>query len=160
MSPELLYWIALAVCVVPSLPFNRVAIVVAAVWWFGHFAHWLGPYEDAAYMAARIVAFGAALGLSKPWDRSGPCITNVCTAILFLPAAALSFYVASYSNHPPQTWEEYHWQTAIYWSTWAIIMVQAMLVPFGNDWSKARNALNKIDAWVMGKVVRHFGDAL
>jgi hypothetical protein len=159
MRPELLYWIALAVLVVPSIPFNRVAAIVALAWAFGHFVHGFTAYEDAAYMASRIVAFGAALALSKPWCTNLKTTAKFITAILFIPAAVMAGVSACLPTQA-ETMEQYHLQTALYWTTWAVIMAQAVSVPFGNDWTLIVRVARKIDDWLMARIVRHFGDAL
>lgn len=154
MSPECLFWIALALLVLPSMPFNRVALVVLSVWAFGHFAHLTGPYEAAGYMAARIVATGAALGLSRPWDGSRRALAQFAVGLLFIPSAILAGLASIYPDAGYET------LTYIYWATWGCIMAQALIVPWGNDWGRARCLASAVDDWVMGRVVKHFGDAL
>lgn len=153
MSPECLYWVALFALVLPSVPFNKTALVVLAVWAFGHFTYRIGGYDDAACMFARIIATGAALALSKPWDGSRRALCSIAVALLFIPAAALSAINAIYFYSPPATMTEYYWQTVTYWSLWAVIIVQAVIVPAGNDWSNLR----KIDDWIMRQIVKRFG---
>lgn len=157
MSPECLYWVALIALVLPSSPFNRTAVVVLAVWAFGHILHTAGPFEDAAYMVARIIATGAALALSKPWDGSRRAFANVAVALLFIPAALLSGVMAAGYSEPATTMTEYYVQTAIYWATLGVIMAQAILVPVGNDWSKVKDTGKKLDAWLMRQIIRKFG---
>lgn len=156
MSPECLYWITLAFLVLPSVPFNRMALIVAISWAFGHFAHIAGPFEDAAYMFARIVAAGAALALCHNKNDSLKERSRMTVALLFIPSALMSAYAAIYFEHPPRDVSEYNHQIAVYYATWATIMAQAIFVPFGNDWS----GLRKIDEWLMAKVVKHFGNSL
>jgi len=160
MSPECLYWIALVVLVLPSLAFNRMAAVVLSVWAFGHFTHMTGPYEVAAYMFASIVALGAGVALSQPWDGSRRAYANGAVTGLFVPSSLLFAYAAIYFERDPANMQEYHAQLGVYWTTWAVIMTQAILVPFGNDWQKVRDYANKFDAWAIGKIVKHFGDAV
>lgn len=151
MSPECLYWIVLALCVLPSLPFNRVALVVLSVWAFGHFAHFAGGYESVAYMIARIVAIGAGLGLARPWDGSRRALAQISVALLFAPSAAMSAFVSIYPD------AGYSTLTAAYWTTWGCIMAQAALVPVGNDWERIRRIGRNADHWIMRRVANHFG---
>lgn len=160
MSPECLYWVALIALVLPSVPFNRTALVVLAVWAFGHILHIAGPFEDAAYMVARILAIGAALAVSKPWDGSRRAYAQLGVGLLFIPAAILSGIMAAGYSEPAETMTEYYVQTAIYWATWGVIMAQAVLVPVGNDWEAVGRAATKADKWIMGQIVKRFGGAL
>ena len=160
MSPQCLYWITLLAVVLPSVPFNRMAIVVLLSWALGHFAHIFGPHEDAVYMFARISAFGAALGISRPWDGSRRAYAHLTVAGLFLPVAIMSFDSAVYFKEPAQTMSEYKVQAWLYWTTWSFIMAQAVIVPFGNDWSKIKTVLKQADDWLMGQIVKRFGDVL
>lgn len=160
MSPECLYWVALVVLVLPSAPFNRTAVVVLAVWAFGHLVYRFGPFDDAACMAARIIAIGAALALSRPWDGSRRAFAQVAVALLFVPAAILSGVMAAAYSEPAETMQEYHVQMALYWATWGVIMAQAILVPVGNDWCKVRATFKRADNWIMSRIVKHFGGAL
>lgn len=155
MSPECLYWVTLCALVLPSLPFNKMALVVLAVWAFGHLCHTLGPFEDAAYMFSRIVALGAAVAISHPWNGHRRVIGHAIVAWLFIPSALLAAYAAIYFEHPPADMAEWRHQATVYWINWAIIMAQAIAIPFSNDWSK----LKKFDEWIMGRIIRHFGGA-
>lgn len=160
MKPELLYWIALAVLVLPSVAVNRVAIIVAAVWGFGNVVYRVGPYDDVALMTARIIAVGAALALAMPCDATLKSRARFTTALLFIPAAFLAGVAAAFANESPLTMAEYRFQTGLYWTTWAVIMFQAISVPFGNDWSFVIKTGKRIDDWMMRAIVRHFGDAI
>jgi len=159
MSPECLYWIALLALALPSLPYNRMAAVVLLSWAFGHFAHIWGGYEDPSYMFGYILAFGAALALSRPWDGSRRAYANGAIAVLFVPAAVLSAYTAMFSTTDPVTMQEYYTQTTVYWVTWACIMAQTVLVPFGNDWGKVWDHIKRLDDWAIKKISDHFGVA-
>lgn len=160
MSPECLYWVALATLVLPSAAVNRVAGVVLLSWAFGYLAYLFGPFDNAAVMFSRIVALGASLALSRPWDGSRRSIAQATVALLFIPTALLSAVAAIYFEQPPQTMSEYYWQTGVYWTTWGFIMAQAIAVPFGNDWVVVGKAATKADKWIMSQIVKRFGGAL
>lgn len=131
-------------------------MVVLIVWAFGHFVYRIGSFDDAACMFARIIATGAALALSKPWDGSRRAFAQLAVALLFAPAALFSAISAIYFTKPPEDMSEYYWQTGVYWVAWAIIIAQAVLVPVGNDWAN----LKKIDDWIMRQIVKRFGGAV
>lgn len=160
MSPECLYWVALLALVLPSVPFNRSALVVLAVWAFGHIAFRMGPFDDAACMFARIVAIGAALAVSHPWDGSRRAYAQGTVALLFVPTALLAAIAAIYFEQPPATMFEWRIQTGVYWLTWTLMMAQVIAVPVGNDWSKISALIQKADDWLMAQIVKRFGDAL
>lgn len=139
MMPECLYWIALALLVLPSVPFNRVALVVLASWAFGHFAHITGPYENLVYMFAQIVACGAALGL---WvSNTGERRSNAqfISAILFSPMAAISGVLAAWYSNDPQTMREYYIQLMLYWTLWSLGFVQAASIPSATIGTASKN---------------------
>jgi hypothetical protein len=160
MSPECLYWVALLALVLPSVPFNRAALVILAVWAFGHLIHMTGGhFEDVAYMFARIVAIGAALALSHPWDGSRRALAQATVALMFIPTALLAAYAAIYFEHPPLDMIEYRQQTAVYWLTWSLMMLQVMAVPVGNDWERIIDLVKNLDDKLMQFLVRRFDGA-
>lgn len=160
MSPECFYWVALATLVLPSVAFNGLAAVVLLSWAFGYATYLMGPFDNAACMFANIIALGAALAVSRPWDGSRRAIAQTTVALMFIPTALLSAVAAIYFERPPQTMGEYYWQSGVYWATWGVIMAQAVLVPVGNDWDKIKATAHKADKWIMARIVKHFGDAL
>lgn len=156
MSPECLYWVALLALVMPSAPFNRLALIVLIVWAFGHAVYRVVPFGDAALMFARIAAIGAALAVSHPWDGSRRAYAQATTIALFIPSAFIAAVTAMYFDHPPLDMAEWQMKTALYWSGWSVIMLQAISVPFGNDWGKAVELAKKVDGKIMRVLDNHF----
>lgn len=166
-NPEHLYQLALLVLVLPSIALNRVAITVVGAWVFGELAHyfvlWIGQpvgWEDALWMAARIVALGGALALSIPWDNSRRAHAQLLVALLFAVGAGLAAHAAINFDHPPRDMAEYHEQTSVYWLTYSVIMLQAIAVPFGNDWRALWRGLCRADEWVMRRLQSYFSGSL
>lgn len=70
--------------------------------------------------------------------------------------ALFPLFVALYGAELIGELSPYH----VWWIGFYIGMTQCILLPFGNDWEKAKRMFHRFDEWLMQKIVKHFGEAL
>lgn len=121
MQPGHIYFLCLAVIVIPLLPFSRTAVVVGLAWFPGQFSYLLGidprVLDIVLAGAAAVLAF---LFAANDRDR--------VIGWLYLPTAAI--HISAWLGHT----DAY----SAWWLDWYFAMARVLMLPLTVNWHALR----------------------
>lgn len=138
------FWLLYALVVAPSAFFNKVAAVMLAVRLLAQIAYNLGAPEAPVLF----VLYAGGFALSLFVARTGPCFV---AAVLFLPLCFSTLQAMAGVFSPVEE----------YWTRFGLATAQALIVPFGNDWTRIRALVEAGKReWRDGLTLRRSADAV
>jgi hypothetical protein len=121
MQPGHIYFMCLAIIVMPLLPFSRTAVVVGLAWLPGQFSYLLGVDPGALEILVCGVACVAAwLASANDRDRA--------IGLLYLPTAAVHLSAMLGHTDAYSAW----------WLDWYFAMARVLLLPLTVNWHALR----------------------
>jgi len=128
MSPEHLYFAALAFVILPAMPFSIGAMLVGAVWVFGQALLYLGGLNDPLLdMTTNGMALSLLLAmLFLRWRWS-----NFVLALTFAYMIYINGLDASDALHPYYAW----------WYNYYAAMAQVAVIPFTVNWALVKEGV-------------------
>jgi len=121
MAPGHIYFLCMALIVMPLLPFSRTAVVVGLAWLPGQFAYTLGADPALLDMCIALMACGAALGVAAN-DR------DRAIGVLYLATAGIQMSLMFGATTPYDAW----------WLDWTFAMVRVLMLPLTVDWGEVK----------------------
>lgn len=112
--PQYIFYATIFLFVLPSIPFNRMAALVAIVWM-------LGFISPSVRLFSLIFGCAFSFGLS----RNSPQFIVACLYISIVYVAVMDYVGA---GDP----------VFLYWADFSVAMLRNVLLPFGNDWYRVR----------------------